>query len=87
MNISVPSPPPYIRQICKYAKADKDEIRQFLTNIDWISKFNDFSTDKMVQQFTSIVMGIISRFIPNKMIICNYKDRPWITPVIKTAIK
>ena len=32
-------------------------------------------------------MGIISRFIPNKMKICNDKDPPWITPVIKTAIK
>ena len=73
INISVPSPPPYKRQICDYANPDKDEIRQFLTNIDWISKFKDLSTDEMVQQFTSAVMGIMSRFIPNKIIICNDK--------------
>ena len=29
----------------------------------------------------------MSRFIPNKMIICNDKDPPWMTPAIKTAIK
>ena len=87
VNISVPSPPPHKRQIWNYAKADKDEIRHFLTNIDWISKFKDLSIDEMVQQFISAVMGIMSRFIPNKMIICNDKDPPWITPAIKTAIK
>ena len=49
------SPPHYKRQIWDYAKADKDEICQFLTNIDWISKFKDLSTDEMVEQFTSTV--------------------------------
>ena len=83
----MPSLPSYKRQIWDYAKADKDEIRQFLTNIDWISKFKDLSTDEMIQQFTSTVMGIMSRFIPKKMIICNDKDPPWIIPAIKTGIK
>ena len=83
----MPSPPPYKRKIWDYAKADKDEIRQLLTNIDWISKFKDLSANEMVQQFTSTVMGIMLRFIPNKMIIFNDKDPPWITPAIKTAIK
>ena len=83
----MPSPPPYKRQIWDYAKADKDEIRQFLTNTDWISKFRDLSTNEMVPQFTSTVLEIMSRFIPNKMIICNDKDPLCITPSIKTAIK
>ena len=85
-NISVSSPPHYKRQIWDYAKADKDEICQFLTNIDWISKFKDLSTDEMVQQFTSTVMGMMSRFIPNKMIICNHKDPPWITRRLKLRL-
>ena len=84
INISVPSRPPYKRQIWDYAKADKDEIPQFLTNIDWISKFKNLSTYGMVQQFTSTVMGIMSHFIPNKMIICDDKDPP---STIKTAVK
>ena len=87
INISVPSPPPYKRQIWDYVKANKDETHQFLTDIDWISKFKDLFTDEMVQQFTSTVMGIMSRFIPNKMITCNDKDPPRITPVIKPEIK
>ena len=41
----------------------------------------------MVSEFTWTIMGIMSRFIPNKIITCNAKDPPWITPEIKTAIK
>ena len=33
------------------------------------------------------LMGVMSRFIPNKIITCNDKNPPWITPEIKTAIK
>ena len=40
-----------------------------------------------MSEFTSTIMGVMSRFIPNKIITCNDKDRPWITPEIKTAIK
>ena len=32
-------------------------------------------------------MSVMSRFIPNKIITCNDKDPPWISPDIKTAIK
>ena len=32
-------------------------------------------------------MGVMSKFIPNKIITCNDKDPPLITPEIKTAIK
>ena len=41
----------------------------------------------MVSEFTSTLLGVMSRFIPNKMITCNDKDSPWITPEIKTAVK
>ena len=40
-----------------------------------------------MSEFTSTIMGVMSRFIPNKIITCNDKDPPWITPEIKTAIK
>ena len=32
-------------------------------------------------------MGILSKHIPHKIIICNDKDAPWITPKLKTAIR
>ena len=70
-----------------YAKVNKDEIRERLSNIDWDSKFENLSVNDMVSEFTTTVLDILSRFIPNKIAICNDKDPPWITPEIKTAIK
>ena len=41
----------------------------------------------MVGEFKSTLIGVMSRFIPNKIITCNDEDPPWITPEMKTAIK
>ena len=41
----------------------------------------------MVSEFTTTVLDILLRLIPNKIAICNDKDSPCITPEIKTAIK
>ena len=41
----------------------------------------------MTKEFTLVVMEIIDRLIPNKMIKVHDKDLPWMTPEIKTAIK
>ena len=37
--------------------------------------------------FTATFLEIISRHVLNKIITCDDKDVPWITPQIKTAIK
>ena len=70
-----------------YAKANKNEIRECLNNIDWHYKLNNLSATDMVREFTSTLMGVMSRLIPNRIITCNNKDPPWITPEIKTGIK
>ena len=86
-NMPIPSPPPFKRRIWDYAKANKDEIRECLNNIDWHYKLNNLPATDMVSEFTSTLMGVMLRFIPNKMITCNDKDPPWITHGIKTAVK
>ena len=37
--------------------------------------------------FTDTLLSIFSRYMSNKMITCNDKDAPWITPVVKSAIR
>ena len=87
VNISIRSPSPFNRKIWDYAKAIKDETQECLNNIDWHYKLNNLSATNRVSEFTSTIRGVMSRFIPNKIITCNDKDPPWITPEIKTAIK
>ena len=86
-RVSITIPSPFKRRIWGYAKANKDKIQECLNNIDWHYKLNNLSATDMVSEFTSTIMGVMSRFILNKIITCNDKDPPWITPEIKTAIK
>ena len=37
--------------------------------------------------FTDTLMSILSKHIPHKIIKCNDRDAPWITPKLKTAIR
>ena len=41
----------------------------------------------MAYFFTDIFLDIMAKHISNKIITCNEKDSPWITPEIKTAIR
>ena len=84
VNLSVPSPPSYKREVWEYSKANKSEIWTSLRKVDWESKF---TVDQMTKEFTMVVMEIIDRFIPNKLIKFDGKDPPWMTPEVKTAIK
>ena len=87
VNLSVPSPPPYERKVWEYSKANINEIRTSLQKVDRESKFKNLTVVQMTKEFTIVVMKIIDRFIPNKMIKVHDKDPPWMTPEIKTAIK
>ena len=49
-----------------YTKANKDEIRRCLSNIDWDSKFENFSVNDMVSEFTTTVLDTFVKIHPNQ---------------------
>ncbi len=87
LNYSLPTPPPYKRTIWDYSKADTGTIRDILNCVDWNSRFNGLGSEEMAEVFTSALHSTLSSHIPNKIIKCNDKDPPWITPELKSAIK
>ena len=87
LNISLPTPPPYKRTIWDYSKADTDTIRDKLNRVEWNLRFNGLGSEEMAEVFTSALHSILSSQIPNKIIKCNDKDPPWITPELKSAIR
>ena len=87
LNISVPSPPPYKRKIWHYAKAQKDEIKSAMGNIDWSTIFSGLDVDDMTQLFTAKCIDIFSHYIPNEIVTCDDRDPPWMTATLKSAIK
>ena len=71
LNISVPSPPPYKRKIWHYVKAQKDEIKSAMGNIDWSTIFSGLDVDDMMQLFTAKCIDIFSQYIPNEIVTCD----------------
>ena len=53
-----------------------------LSHINWGSKFENLFVNDVVSEFMTTVLDILSRFVPNKIAICNDKGPPWNTPEI-----
>ena len=86
LNISVPTPPPYKRNIWYYAKGQKDKIKSALENIDWPTIFAGLDVDDMTQLLTPKCISILLQYIPNKIIMRDDRDPPWMTATLKSAI-
>ena len=87
VNFSFPCPPPYKRKIWHFKSAQVDNIQNEISGTDWNSLFFNLNVNEMSIVFTDILVGVISKYVPNKIITCNDKDAPWITPKLKTALK
>ena len=61
--------------------------RQELSSTNWHSLFLGLNTSEMSLVFTDVLLNICSRHISNKIITCNDKDAPWITPQVKSTIR
>ena len=70
-----------------YAKAQKDEIKSAMGNIDWSTIFSGLDVDDMTQLFTAKCIDIFSQYIPNEIVTCDDRDPPWMTATLKSAIK
>ena len=87
INFSVPTPPPYKRNIWKYDRADVPSIKNSISSENWEELFAGRSVDDMVSILTNKLLSIMSDNVPNKIITVYDKDAPWITPEVKCAIK
>ena len=87
LSINIPRPPPYKRKIWDYKKAKTDRIRVDFKDVNWHDLFFNLNASEMCLLFTDVFSDVITRHTPNKIVTCNEKYAPWITPQVKTAIK
>ena len=87
LNYSVLSPPPYKRIFWKYNQADLNGIRESVRLTNWQDLLGNGDPSEMVGKFNKAFLGIIKSNIPNKIANVSTKDAPWITPVVKTALR
>ena len=83
VNISIPSPHPIKGECGTTLKLIRMKC---LSNIDWDSKSENLSVNDMVSEFTTTVLDILSKFIPNRTTICNDKDPRGLLPRLKQQL-
>ena len=61
-------------------------ITEALSSVNWSPMYHLGSCDEQFQYFSSLVDGIVDKYLPLKCIKSDSSDKPWITPEIKRLI-
>ena len=86
LNLKVEYPSPYIRKIWNYNRTETDLINRPIENCDSPSLFLGKIVHQQVEIFNKTLLNIFHHYIPNKFILCDNKDPPWINEEIKSLI-
>ena len=87
INIRVPLPPIYIREVWDYKAANIENIKKAIRNFNWEKAFENLSVNSKVELMNEILMNIFRNYIPNKKIKCDYSQPPWMNGNIKKSLK
>ena len=66
INIRVPLPPTYVREVWDYEKANIENIKKAISNTDWNKAFENLSVDEKVDFLNETLLNIFRNYIPNK---------------------
>jgi hypothetical protein len=78
-----------MREIWLYDRADYNGLNYELNEINWDVIINDglFSINEIVDKTTNIILNLARKYIPNKIITINSKDKPGMTSHVKKLFK
>ena len=86
-NLSIYYPPPYVRTVWYYKRANDDLIWKAIDLSDWDKALRSNDVDKQVAISSVTSMNIIQNFVPNETIIYDDRDPPWINKEIKQLLE
>ena len=87
INIRVPLPPVFIREVWNYSKADAENIQKAILGFNCRKAFESLSVDSKVDLLNETLLNIYRDYIPNKKTKCDYRQPPWMTDDIKESFK
>ena len=87
INIRVPLPPAYVREVWDYQKANIENIKKAISNFDWNKVFGNLSVDEKVEFLNKTLLNIFRHYILNKKNKCYYRQPPRMTDIIKRFLK
>ena len=79
-------PPTYVRDVGNYGKVRTSLIYHALDQFYWLNLFLDKNINEQVILFNRTILNIFHNFIPNKIILCDDRDPPWMNEKIKHLI-
>ena len=87
INIRIPLPPSYIREVWDYSKANTKNIQKAVKSFDWNKSFSILSVDGKVDLLNETLLNIFRNYIPNKKIKISYGQPPWMNDNIRNSLK
>ena len=87
IDIRVPLPPAYVREVWDYSKANAENIKKAISSFNWNKAFENLSIDAKVELLNETLLNIFRNYIPNKKIKCDYRQPPWMNDNIKRKLK
>ena len=87
IDIRIPLPPKYVREVWDYSKADVQNIKKSIKEFNWGKTFESLSIDSKADLLNETLLNIFRNYIPNKKIKCDYHQPPWMTNSRKRSLK
>ena len=84
IEIRVPLPPAYVREVWDYSKAN---VRKAISCFNWNKAFENLSIDAKVELFNETLLNIFRHYVPNKKITCDYRQSQWMNDNMKKKVK
>ena len=75
------------REVWDYGKAQVNLINKAIENFDWNELFSGQNIHNQIKLFNTTILNIFRNFIPNKVILCDDKESPWVNDEIRLLIK
>ena len=73
INIRVPLPPTYVREVWFYRKANVENIKKTISNFNWNKAFENLAIVEKVALLNQTLLNIFRNHNPNKKIKCDYR--------------
>ena len=87
LNLKTEYPPPQTCEIWDYNRAETDLINRSIETFDWPKFFLGKDVHEQVILFNKTMLNIFYNFTPNKHVMYDGKDPPWMNDEIKTLNK
>ena len=76
LNLQIEYPPPYIRKVWDYGKAQVNLINKAIENFDWNELFSGKNIHNQIKLFNTTILNIFRNFVPNKLFCAMIRSPP-----------